>query len=800
MNVLKFGGKSLANGKPLANAIEIIKAEQQQGAIAVVVSARGQSTDNLLEIYTLAAAGQDFTAQLEKFIAYQDLAAHGLQLPEVLAELTEILQALQKLKAPSQKIKDRVVSFGEILSAKLVAHLLQNEGLSAEFVDARNLIKVKNDLSGADIDCFLSEKLTLAYFKSLRPGQVPVITGFIASDENNETVTLGRNGSNLTTSLIANFIAAEEVQNWTDVSGVYTASPNYVPHARLIDRLSYKEAYELANFGANILHPKTINPLMAKGIPLKIHNSLEKNGTGTIIDKEGSRRGIKAVSVLEDVALITLESTDIAGKIGIDGRIFSALGSYDISVRLISQASSEQGIGFVVDAGNASLAKKVLAKEFKAELATGSIAGIKVNDRMAIIAVLGRHNYALEKAIYGLRRNKIWLHLISNSISGAHISLVIDNSNLKKAVNVVHSQVFGAIKTLNLFAFGKGTVGGKLLDQIVATSEEITARRNLQINIIGVADSQRAVINPAGLGSNWRAELAESKLTNHPDEILAQLEDLALENIVIADNTSSQALADNYVTMLTHGFDIVASNKKANSGSYAAYKAIRDTLQRKGRLFLYETNVGAGLPLIDTIRHLQDSADEVERIRGIFSGSLSYIFNNFSVGEVPFSQVLTAAREQGLTEPDPREDLNGLDVARKLIILAREVGLAVELAEVEVQNLIPEELQAEADFTTFMDKRDKLDNHYAQIKASLKADEVLRYVGDLDIPGKNLTVSLVKVPAGSPLGGVKNADALFEIYTTGYGGQPIVIQGAGAGGEVTARGVYSDLLRIGEKF
>ncbi len=800
MNVLKFGGKSLANGKPLASAIEIIKAEQQQGNIAVVVSARGQSTDNLLEIYTLAAAGQDFTAQLATFIAYQDLAAHGLQLPEVLAELTEILQALQKLKAPSQKTKDRVVSFGEILSAKLVAHVLQNEGLSAEFVDARNLIKVKNDLSGADIDCFLSEKLTLAYFKSLRPGQVPVITGFIASDENNETVTLGRNGSNLTTSLVANFIAAKEVQNWTDVSGVYTASPKYVPHARVIDRLSYKEAYELANFGANILHPKTINPLMAKGIPLKIHNSLEKNGTGTIIDKEGSRRGIKAVSVLEDVALVTLESTEIAGKIGIDGRIFSALGSYDISVRLISQASSEQGIGFVVDAGNAPLAKKVLAKEFKAELAAGSIAGIKVNDRMAIIAVLGRHNYALEKAIYGLRRNKIWLHLISNSISGAHISLVIDNRNLKKAVNVVHSQVFGAIKTLNLFAFGKGTVGGKLLDQIVATSEEITARRNLQINIIGVADSQRAVINPAGLGSNWRAELAESKLANHPDEIMAQLADLALENIVIADNTSSQTLADNYVTMLTHGFDIVASNKKANSGSYAGYKAIRDTLQRKGRLFLYETNVGAGLPLIDTIRHLQDSADKVERIRGVFSGSLSYIFNNFSVGEVPFSQVLAAAREQGLTEPDPREDLNGLDVARKLIILARELGLAVELAEVEVENLIPEELHAEADFTAFMDKRDTLDNHYAQIKASLKAEEVLRYVGDLDIPGKNLTVSLVKVPAESPLGGVKNADTLFEIYTTGYGGQPIVIQGAGAGGEVTARGVYSDLLRIGEKF
>ena len=790
----------MANGKPLANAIEIIKEEHRQGTIAVVVSARGHSTDVLLKIYEQAAAGEDFTTQLTEFLAIQDCQAYGLDLHEVITGLTEMVTALKKLGISSQPVKDRIVAYGEIISAKLITHILQQKGLSAEFVDARNLIKVKQGLAGNDIDCYLSEKLTQAYFKSLRPGQIPIITGFIASDENNETVTLGRNGSNLTTSLIASFITADEVQNWTDVSGVYTASPKYVPHARLIDRLSYKEAYELANFGANILHPKTINPLMAKGIPLKIYNSIEKNSTGTTIDKEGSGKGIKAVSVVEDVALISLESTDVAGKIGIDGRIFSALGNYDISVRLISQASSEQGIGFVVDADRAGLARQVLEQEFKQELARGSISEIKVNTRMAIIAILGRHNYALEKAIYGLRRNKIWMHLISNSISGAHISLVIDNNNLKKAVNVVHNQVFGAIKTINLFAFGKGTVGGKLLDQIMATSAAVVARRNLRINVIGVADSRQAVIRATGLDNNWRTELAQSNLASNLPELLDLLEESALENIVIADNTSSPELAGHYVDILSRGFAIVASNKKANSGSYADYKAIRNLLQRRGRLFYYETNVGAGLPLIDTIRHLQDSADSVERIRGIFSGSLSYLFNNYSVRDAPFSGILMEAKEQGLTEPDPREDLTGLDVARKLIILARELGLEVELADVAVQNLIPAALAREKDFAAFMARKDILDQHYAAVKARLRPGEVLRYVGDLTIATQKLTVSLVAIPGGSPLGNVKDADALFEIYTSGYGDQPIVIQGAGAGGEVTARGVYSDLLRIGEQY
>jgi aspartokinase/homoserine dehydrogenase 1 len=800
MKILKFGGKSLGNGKPIKNAIEIIKKEHLQEGIAVVVSARGNSTDLLVKMYELASTGNDFDPVFNEFVELQDNEGYGIDLEGLFNELKEILYSVRNLKITSTKLADRIVSFGEILSAKLISHILCKEDINAEFVDARNLLKTKNGLTDKDIDCPLSEKLTQAYFKSLRPGQIPIITGFIASDEKNETVTLGRNGSNLTTSLIANFINAKEVQNWTDVSGVYTASPKYVPHAQLISRLSYKEAHELANFGASILHPKTIDPLMSKGIPLKIYNSIEINTEGTTIDSEGSGKGIKAVSVVEDVALISIESTDMAGKIGIDGRIFSALGKYSISVRLISQASSEQGIGFVVDVEDADKAKRVLEEEFSNALEKGTISKINVNTKMAIIAILGRHNYSLEKAIYGLRRNKIWMHLISNSISGDHISLVIENSNILKAVNVVHNHVFGAIKTVNLFAFGKGTVGGKLLDQILETSNDVTMRRNLQINIIGIADSKRALFEPHGVGNNWRKKLAGSDILSDVSEILNRLEDSVLENIIIADNTTSQELADHYPEILDRGFDIVASNKKANSGNYSSYQDIRSVMKRMGRMFFYETNVGAGLPLIDTLRHLQDSADNVQRVRGVFSGSLSYIFNTYSVRDAGFSNILLEAKEKELTEPDPREDLTGMDVARKLIILARELGLQTELEDVVVQNLIPEELEGEKDYDAFIKKKDKLDEHFANIKRSLKKNEVLRFVGDLNIPAKKIEVSLVKVPLDSPLGNLKDADALFEIYTVGYGDQPIVIMGAGAGGEVTARGVYSDLLRIGSKY
>ncbi|PRX99273.1 aspartate kinase [Pontibacter ummariensis] len=800
MKVLKFGGKSLSNGAPIESAVDIIKREAQTGAIAVVVSARGRSTDMLLDLYAKAVKGEDFEKELQAFLEVQYLEGLQLETEKYNRELEEVLQALRLIQVDSDRARDRVLAYGEVLSAQTVAGLLRREGLDALFVDARQLLRGSVCSHEAVVDLSRSEQNTKAFFQDLKAGQVPVITGFIAADPEGRTITLGRNGSNYTATLIASFIKAAEVQNWTDVDGVYTASPRYVKSAQRIPHLSYREANELANFGAKVLHSKTIRPLMESGIPLRVFNSFHPELEGTLIDEKGAGKGIKAVSTIEDVSLVSIEGRGLLGKVGIDARIFSALSSRSISVRLISQASSERGIGFVINKEDAAAAKAALAAEFREELAGGDISSIQIDSDKAVIAIVGRHNYSLEKAIYGLRRNRIWMYLISNSINGEHISLVIDNKALKKAVNVVHNQVFGAIRTLHLFAFGKGNVGGKLLDQIFETGDEVVKRRNLRINVVGVADTAKMVFHEEGLSSSWRQALAESREESNVKLILERLKESGLENIVIADNTSSQELTAQYPAIVSSGFDIVASNKKANSSSYEFYESLRHGLKRRGKLFYYETNVGAGLPLIDTLKHLHNSSDKIERIRGVFSGSLSYIFNNYSLEDKPFSAVLAEAKASGLTEPDPREDLSGMDVARKLIILAREVGLKSELEDVEVESLVPAFASQAGDYAAFLDKREEVDAYFEGIKRSLREDEVLRYVGDLEVNSNRLKVSLVKVARSSPLGSIRNADSIFEIFTESYGSQPIVIQGAGAGAEVTARGVYSDLLRMGGQY
>lgn len=749
-------------------------------------------------MYKKATIGENIDELLGNFIEYQTQEIDLLSIESYIKELKELLEATRKIKINSQKIEHKIVAFGEIISAITLQYKLNKNSVNAIFKDARSLIFTYIKQGEELVDIQKSENATLLYFQNLKEDDLPIITGYIASNKDNETVTLGRNGSNYSATLIANFLNASEVQNWTDIDGIYTANPKFVKNAQKITHLSYVEANELANFGVNVLHPSTIGPLKEKNIPLKIFSSFQLEKEGTLIDENGIGRGIKAVSTIENISLITIEGKGLSGKVGIDGRIFSVLSKYNISVRVISQASSERGIGFVVNVEDAELCITILNYEFQKEIEEKSISEIKKNNNTAIIAIVGRHNYALEKAIKGLRRNKIWMYLISNSISGDHISLVIDNVNLKKAINVVHNHVFGAINIINLFAFGKGTVGSKLIQQILQTSDEIIDHRQLQINIIGIADSKNYIFNEDGITYNWEKKLEESKLTSNLDSIILLLKNSGLENIVIADNTTSETLSENYLKILNAGIDIVASNKKSNSGNYESYRKIRDVVKNKGRYFYYETNVGAGLPIIDTLKHLYNSADKITKIRGVFSGSLSYIFNQFSVRQDNFSTILLEAKSKGFTEPDAREDLSGMDVARKLIILAREIGFLSELNHVNVENLIPNELNGIDTFDNFIEHTETLNNYYAEIKSKLSPNEVLRYVGEVDVKQKSLKVSLINVPNNSPLGSIQNADAIFEIFTEGYGNQPFVIQGAGAGGDVTARGVYSDLIRIGE--
>lgn len=797
MKVLKFGGKSLANGIALEGAIDIMVKESAKEASTIVVSARADATNKLLEMYELASEGKSFAEKFKSFRAYQELEG---SLSADFQKLFHALEALRKLRVKSDAIQASILAYGEILSAKTIARRLEKKGKKAIFKDARDFLFTTTVLNEETIDYQKTTTEIVSYYKTISSDEVPVVTGFIATNELGETTTLGRNGSNYSATLVANCINASEVQNWTNVDGVYSANPEYVSSAQKIPHLSYQEANELANFGVNLLHPQTIEPLIEKGIPLKIYNSFDSTQAGTLIDKNGGRKGIKAVSVIEDVALIILVGKGLSGQVGIDGRVFSVLSQNNISVKLVSQASSERGIGFVIDKKVASKVKDLLIQEFQAELQKSVLSKIEINEDTAIVAIVGRHNYALEKAIKGLRQNKIWMYLINNSISGDHISLVIEKKDLKKALNVVHSHVFGVTKTINVFCLGKGVVGATLIDQVLDTDPQVVQKRELLVRIIGIADSTQYIYDPEGIGFDWRNKLKESTCKSDLSKIIEKLKASHLENIVIADNTASQLVTDQYASIFNAGFDIVASNKRMNSGSLEAYNAVSALIQKKKRSFYYETNVGAGLPIIDTLKHLRDSADEITEIRGVFSGSLSYIFNTFSKEEKQFFEVLEEAKEKGYTEPDPREDLCGLDVARKLVILAREIGLSIDLNDVEVENLIPTTLREEGNYDAFCTKRKLLDEHYLSIKHSLLSTKVLRYIGAIDVDKEALKVSLIETDERSPLGGIQGADSIFEIYTKAYRDKPIVIQGAGAGGEVTARGVYSDLIRMGKSY
>lgn len=439
MKVLKFGGKSLANGTALEGALNIIEQIASHTPICVVVSARGESTDKLIELYELALANKNFTKKLDEFFTYQAASAPLALLLAAKKELTELLQAIQLLRVDTDKILSRVVAFGEVLSSQTIAHLLAQKGINSIAIDARNFISL---LPNKLINEEESSRKILNYFDILPAESVPIITGYIARDSEGDSSNLGRNGSNYTATLLAKFLNANEVQNWTDIDGVYTANPKIVKAAKKITCLSYREANELANFGTSIIHAKTIVPLIESGIPLKILNSFRPQQSGTLINQQGAKQGVKAISTIEDVSLISIEGNGLLHNVGIDGRIFSALGKNNISVRLIAQASSERNIGFVINDKDTQLAINVLEQEFEREIQRADIKKITANTAIAIIAIIGRHNYALEKAISVLRENKIWMHLITNSMSGEHISLVIDKEHLHKAVNEIYNIVF----------------------------------------------------------------------------------------------------------------------------------------------------------------------------------------------------------------------------------------------------------------------------------------------------------------------------------------------------------------------
>lgn len=804
LKILKFGGNSLSNGEGLERVLEIIEEfHKKKESIGVVLSARQKATDTLEELLDNAINGKVDEKVLQSFAAYQKSTSTSINYSKELEQLSKRLEGVSLLGDYSLKTKDEILAIGELISCKLVVSLINERGINAVLIDTRKLLQTDSNFGNAQVNEAVSKVKVIQRFSELAPNCIPIITGFIASNESGETTTLGRNGSNYTAALFANYLDAKEVLNYTHVDGVFTANPDYVNQARIIENLSYAEANELANFGAKVLHAKTIIPLIEKNIPLRILNTFNPDSKGTLISSKTQKEGIKSLSVIDNVALINLEGRGLLGKVGVDARIFTSLGRQNINVSIISQGSSERGIGLVVDFEQAVAAKKALDIEFATDYSSQDVNTITIKKDIAVISIVGQDLSTFHHPYNALIKNGIVPLLFNNTISGKNISLVVENSVLHKALNVMHGQIFGVNKRINLAIFGHGTVGGTLIDQVLKSHEKIQQRKELDLRIFAVANSKKAILNSNGIQTDWRNGLKESGVSYGLQDIIDFAKNHHLENLIAIDNTASTDFVNHYFDLISAGFDLVSSNKIANTLDFDYYQLVRKNLAKHQKQYLYETNVGAGLPLIDTIKLLHLSGENITQIKGVFSGSLSYIFNTFSESNQPFSVVLKEAIQKVYTEPDPREDLSGNDAARKLLILARELELENEFSDVAVDNLIPTELQ-EVSLEDFLASPEIIDKKFDAIKQAQQPNHVLRYVGDLhgDLQQEKgiLEVKLISVPKSSALGQLEEADSIVEIFTESYGKNPIIIQGAGAGAAVTARGVFGDILRIAKKF
>lgn len=800
MKVIKLGGKSLAASDQFEAITQIVHNRIKDDQLLVVVSAIGDTTDTLEHILNLAKSQHEW---LDVFDQFKLRKYHNnVNLESEFKLLEKLYEGVFMLEDYSLKVKDLILAQGELISAKILSNALNKKGYKAEAIDSRHFFKTDEQYGNGQILEEESTTRTKIWFSNFNKDTIGVVTGFIASTLKGDTTTLGRNGSNYSAALLSEYLQARELQNFTHVDGIYTANPEWVRDARKIEAIHFNEASELANLGASILHGKTIQPLIRSNIPLRILNTLNPNSTGTLISAEPTSADVKTLSIQDDVALIQLEGRGLLGKVGIDARVFNILAQANISVGLISQGTSERGLGFIVKEEDAGLAVELLDKGFETYLKNKDVSSIYIRKNIAVISIIGQDLSTFDRAYTALIKNNIIPLLFSNSVTGKNVSIVVERNDAQKAINVIHGQIFGIVKKVHLAIFGHGLVGSALIEQVLASASTINKKKEIQLKIISIANSQKNILNENGLGSDWKTQIMENGRSYTIDDIIRFVNENHLENLIAIDNTASSGFIENYVKLIENGFDIVSSNKNANTQSWEYYTNLRKKLREYNKEYLYETNVGAGLPLIDTIKLLHLSGENITRIRGVFSGTLSYIFNTFSKENKSFSEVLKEAISKGYTEPDPREDLSGNDVARKLLVLARELELKNEWDEIDIQNLIPEQLQ-KISTVEFLSRPDALDMYYDPVKDRLKPGYVFRYVGelsgDLQLEKGLLTTQLIEISENSALGQLKGSDSIFEIYTESYGDNPIVIQGAGAGANVTARGVFGDILRLSVK-
>jgi aspartokinase/homoserine dehydrogenase 1 len=814
MKILKFGGSSLATIDRIRDVARIVLEEARRGPVIVVVSAFQGVTNQLLECAYLAAKADRRTEAAWKKVVHRHRSAVNdllgkrrgarvrSQVNILLGELHEVLHGIELLGHGPPRALDLVASFGERLCALIVAAHL-SRFYPARFVDARQFVMTDDHFTNANVNFVKTNRAARGHFAGLfRSGGrrlIPIVTGFIGSTSDGQTTTIGRNGSDYTAAIVGAALSADIIEIWTDVDGVLSADPNVVASAFVLPRITYEEAMELSYFGAKVLHPAAIAPAVAKGIPLLVKNTFNPKAPGTLISRAGKNGDhlAKGITSIAGLTLLTLRGLSMVGVPGNAERLFRGLASRGVSVILISQASSEHTICFAVRDTDAAAATAAVRQEFRLEL-HHKLTSLDQKPDQTIIAVVGDqmkgHPGVSGKMFGALGRHNINISAIAQGASERNISCVVDTAQQSRALNIIHGAFFERRKRLALFVIGTGNIGGTLLRQLREQRHYLLSR-GFDVNVIGIANSKRFVLNPGGINlGRWRENLAASRQRMDLKTLAIEIAKLELTDAAIVDCTAADSVVRTYPDFVRANLHIITPNKRANVLPWRRYVSLMNLLRERQVYFFDEANVGAGLPVMSTIRDLIASGDVIKKVEGIFSGTLSFLFNNFD-GATPFSELVQTAHSNALTEPDPRDDLSGEDVARKLLILARQTGSKIEISDVEVENLVPKKLAGgkfSPRFFTRLARRDLFMS--ARLNRARSRGAVLRYVGTLE--GNRARAGIKEFPHDHPIAATKGSDNIIAFTTKRYAHTPLVVQGPGAGADVTAMGVFSDILKL----
>lgn len=808
MKVLKFGGTSVGSVASILSLQKIVEKEAKHQPIIVVVSALGGITDQLIATSQLALKGDErWRSEFDSIVARHHKMIDAIitdphdreslfnNVDSLFEQLQSIYYGVFLIHDLSHKTEDTIVSYGERLSSRIVATLIRG----AKWFDSRKFIKTEEKQGKRSLDSELTNKLVLDTFSDLP--RISLVPGFIAQDRDSGDITnLGRGGSDYTASILAASLNAEVLEIWTDVDGFMTADPRVIKSAYTINELSYAEAMELCNFGAKVVYPPTIYPVCVKNIPIKVKNTFNPDGKGTIIKShvENNQKPIKGLSSIKGTTVITVTGLSMVGVVGVNRRIFSSLANNGISVFLVSQAASENNTSIGVKDEDADNAVRVLNDEFRLEIEDGRMFPMHAESGLATVAIVGE-NMRRTPGISGklfevLGRSGISIIAIAQGASEMNISFVVKGSDLRKALNVLHDSLFlSEYKVLNLFICGVGTVGGMLIEQIKSQYEELKQNSNLKLKVVGIASSKNAIFNRDGLNlDNYREELKASEPSN-PEHLRDVILQMNIFNSVFVDCTASQDVAALYQSLLENNISVIAANKIAASGKYEDYYHLKQTAIQRGVKFRFETNVGAGLPIIGTINDLRNSGDKILKIEAVLSGTLNFIFNEIGA-ETPFSETVKRAKEQGYSEPDPRIDLSGKDVVRKLVILTREAGYKVEQEDVEKHLFVPNNY-FQGSVEDFWKRLPELDANFEQRREKLAEEgKRWRFVATMDHGKTN--VALKEVDSNHPFYNLEGSNNIVLLTTDRYKEYPMQIQGYGAGASVTAAGVFANIMSI----